>query len=369
MKPLVLVGAGHSHIALLGRAERLRAAGFDITLVDPGSFWYGGAAAGVLAGQFSQAALKLPLRRFCADRGVHYRADRAIGMDTRHRRLWLASGDMLNFDTLSMDVGLENSLSVATGSHEPPQLWSAVDVSALLQFADTLMSESRGGALRRIAVVGAGARALEVVAGLGAHPQARAFQIAWFVPHARILPGAPVALERRIRRRLTARGVEIIAHTAIIQKVDGAIVSDDGRRFAMDHAVLAGDASAARFVHAARLPAQQAGLYVTRRLQSPSDARVYAAGACASVLGAQGEHRYSERHARVLAHNIEAGARQRPFQSVRANAGATVVDLGDGQAAGWRGRLWWQGRALARRKARSHAKWLALIAQYAPVSR
>ena len=365
MKPLVLVGAGHSHIALLGRVERLRAAGFDITLVDPGSFWYGGAAAGVLAGQLSQAALKLPLRRFCADRGVHYRADRAIGMDTRHRRLWLASGDMLTFDTVSLDVGLESSLAVATGSHAPPQLWSAVDVSALLQLADALTAQSRGGALQRIAVLGAGARALEIVSGLSVHPQAGAFQIAWFVPQTRVLPSAPVALEHRIRRRLAARGIEIVPQTSVTQKVDGAVVSGDGRRFVVDHAVLASPVCAARFVHAARLPAQQEGLYVTRRLQSPSDSRVYAAGACASVLGGRDEYGYRERDVRVLAHNIEAGIRQRPFQNVRANAGATVVDLGDGQAAGWRGRLWWQGRALARRKARSHAKWLALIAQYA----
>ncbi|WP_348766732.1 FAD-dependent oxidoreductase [uncultured Salinisphaera sp.] len=366
MKSLVLVGAGHAHMGLLLQADRLHKAGFEITLIDPGSFWYGGATTRVAAGQLSRAALKLPLRGFCRERAVRYRADRALGVDTRHRRLWLASGDMLSFDTLSLDVGLECALPVAAGSHAPPMLWSAVDMSALLQLADTLAHEGRGGVRRRVAVVGDGPRALEVIAGLGRHAAASSLLISWYVPETRLLADAPLGLERRLRRRLIENGVEIVAQTSIVEKVDGAICSDDGRRFTADHVVMASPAPAARFVHAGRLPAQSEGLYVTRRLQSPADARVYAAGGCASVLGAAGAYMDSDRQARVLAHNIEAGARRRPFKSVSARGGATTVDLGDGSAATWHGRLWWQGRMPARGRARAQAQWLALVERYAP---
>jgi NADH dehydrogenase FAD-containing subunit len=366
MKPLVLVGGGHAHIALLSYAEQLKAAGFEITLIDPGSFWYGGLTTQVLAGQLTRTALKLPLRGLCRAHGVQYRADRAIGMDARHRRLWLASGETLSFDTLSLNVGLETGLSVATGSHAPPALWSAVDVSALLQLADALAVESRGGALRRVAVVGDGARALEAVAGLTSHTAASSLHISWFVPQMRLLPGAPLALERRIRRQFAGRGIEIVAQTSIAEKVDGAICSRDGRRFAADHVVVASPAAAARFVHAGRLPAQAEGLYVTRRLQSPSDSRIYAAGACASVLGSEGRYLDSNRQARVLAHNIVSGVKRRPFKSVSARVGVTTVDLGGGSAAAWYGRFWWQSRALAARQSRSRAKWLALVERYAP---
>ena len=366
MKSLVLVGAGHAHMGVLLQAKRLQNAGFEIVLIDPGSFWYGGATTRVVAGQLSQTALKLPLRGVCREHAVRYRADRAIGVDTRHRRLWLASGEMLAFDTLSLDVGVECALAVAAGSHAPPMLWSAVDVSALVQLAETLSHEARGGAIRRVAVVGDGPRALEVIAGLRRHPSASSLQISWYVPQTRLLADAPITLERRIRRWLVESGVEIVVQTAIVEKVDGAICSADGRRFTADHGVITSPTPAARFVHAGRLPAQAEGLYVTRRLQSPADSRVYAAGGCASVLGAEGRYLDSDRQARVLAHNIEAGARRRPFKSVSARGGATTVDFGDGSAAAWYGRLWWQGRMPARRRAQAQARWLALVERYAP---
>jgi NADH dehydrogenase FAD-containing subunit len=365
MKSLLLVGAGHVHVAMLERTARLQAAGFSIQLIDPGSFWYGAALTDVLAGRFDRPALRLPLRPFCHDRAVAYRADRAIGLDVRHRRLWLASGDMLEFDTVSLDVGVESVLEVASGSHQGPELWPASDVHDMIAFARALEESTRGGARLHVAVVGDGPRALESVAALACTPWATRLQISWFLPGNRALPGAPAGLDRRVVHQQAERGVEIVPSTSIVEKIDGAICSADGRRFAADHAVIA-SGQAARFVHAAGLPAHSDGLYVSRRLQSPGDTRVYAVGGGASVLGRRANYHFTvDEQARVLAHNIEAGARRRPFNSCRGRRGGPIVPVGNDRALGWRGRFWWQGQALARLRACRDAAWLALIAGYA----
>lgn len=365
MKTLLLVGAGHVHVALLARSASLRAAGFDIHLIDPGSFWYGGARSAVLAGRLGGSALRLSLRAACRQHRVTYHADRAIGLDLRHRRLWLASGRMQVFDTVSHDVGYESTVAIDSDSHYGPALWPATDVSAMLHLVHTLAQEPARSALRRVAIVGDGARAVETVAALTSGPFAAGLRVSWYLPGVRVVSDAPRGHDRFILRQLSRRGVEVVAQTPICRKTEGAICSPDGRRFPVDHAVFAGTPEAAHFIHAGGLPASADGLHVNRRLQSPRDERIYAAGGCAAVVGQRGSYQFSvEQQARVLAHNIEAGARRRPFKSCRARTGGPIIDLGGGQAIAWRGRWWWRGATLARRLARRDERWLAWIAGY-----
>jgi NADH dehydrogenase FAD-containing subunit len=365
MKTLLLVGAGHVHVALLARSAQLRAAGFDVHLIDPGSFWYGGARAALLGGRLERSALRLPLAAACREQHVRYHADRAIGLDARHRRVWLASGQMQVFDTVSHDVGYESGLDIDGDSHHGPALWQAADVSAMLQFVRVLEQARQRSTPLRIAVVGDGARAAETVAALAGGPFAAGLQISWVLPGARVSPNAPRGHDRFILRHLARCGVEIVPQTPISRQTNGAICSPDGRRFPVDHAVFAGPGEAAHFVHAGRMPASAEGLHVNRRLQSPRDERIYAVGGCAAVLGRRANHQFSvEQQARVLAHNIEAGARRRPFKSCRGRPGGPIITLGNGQAIAWRGRWWWQGAALARRLARRDERWLAWIAGY-----
>lgn len=47
---IVLVGAGHAHLHLIGQAENLRRAGIDLLLISPPKFLYSGLATGALSG-------------------------------------------------------------------------------------------------------------------------------------------------------------------------------------------------------------------------------------------------------------------------------------------------------------------------------
>ena len=71
---LVLVGAGHAHLHVLGRARILRDAGIDLHLISPATFLYSGLATGALsgaldldAGQIDIAARILPSLEAAAD--------------------------------------------------------------------------------------------------------------------------------------------------------------------------------------------------------------------------------------------------------------------------------------------------------------
>ncbi|MES1927920.1 pyridine nucleotide-disulfide oxidoreductase [Salinisphaera dokdonensis CL-ES53] len=365
MRSLLLVGAGHAHVALLEHASRLQDAGFEVELVDPGSFWYGGAPARLIGGDLGRVDLRLPLHSFCRAQGVRYRANRAIGLDARHRRLWLATGEMLEFDTVSLDVGYEIPFDETDAAASGVQIWKASAPYELVQFVQALDERPTGGRPQRIAVTGDGPRATEIVAGLAMGRRADDLQITWFLPGSRPLPAAPTAVNRRVARLHIRRGVELISNTSITGVAEGAVCSVDGRRFAADHVVVAAGARAARFAHAAGLPASSAGLKINWRLQALSDTRIYAVGGCAELAG-RNELRLSDalEQGRILARNIVAGAQRRPFKSYRPGGRGEIVDLGDGSAIGWRGRFWWHGNALLARRRRSDAEWLTLIERH-----
>ncbi|GAB3679224.1 NAD(P)/FAD-dependent oxidoreductase [Salinisphaera aquimarina] len=353
MSRVVLVGAGHVHMALLGQAERLRAAGLVLTLVDPGSFWFGAQPARVMTGELGSDALRVSLGRSCRTWDVHRCRDRAIGLDARHRRVWLAGGGKLDYDRVSLNVGQEIDDSGFDDPAAGVRVWSAASVEQLSQLHDALAHDCARGARPRVAIFGDGARATEIAAGLSMGEFGQRLRLACYLPGPRLLPDAPVTVSRRAARVLGMRNVDLLPDTAIVTAIDSCVQSRDGRRFPAEHVVLARGYRAARFVHAGQMPAEAGGIHVTARLQSPRDERVFASGGCALLLGRRAlELADVERQARVLADNLIACATRRPMKTYRPPATARAVDLAEGRAFAWYGRLWWYNATAGRWRSR-----------------
>lgn len=365
MKRLVLVGAGHAHIALMAHARKLRAAGFSLELVDPGSFWYGGAVGRLMAARLPRDALRLALRAFCRAHDVRYRCDRAVGLERRHRRVWLATGAMLHYHTVSLDVGQQMPSPDFDEAGTGVQVWRSVAPYELAQCVDALAQRNGSRCNPRILVAGAGTTAAEIVAGLCANPHVASCGKAWLIPGDVPLPRAPRRANRTLLRYLAAHNVDCVPETTVAGLAQRAVVSAAGPRFSAGHLVLAGGAQAARFAHATGLASDEHGLQVNARLQASADERVYAVGGCAR-LAHHGEMDAADSHrqARVLLHNIIAGARNRPFQRYRPGRRPAIVDLCDGSALGWRGGVHLRSAWLARRRQARDAAWLALIRAY-----
>ncbi|MES1926764.1 FAD-dependent oxidoreductase [Salinisphaera sp. T31B1] len=360
MTELVLIGAGHVHTALLGHARTLAEAGIQVTLVDIGSFWFGARRGDLMAGRADASTLRWPLKTLCRRHAVAHRTDRVVGVDTRLRRVWLASGARLDYDLVSFNVGVEVDATGLNAAASRVRLWRASSVQELTQFCSELRA-SRDGS--RVAVVGDSPDAARLAAALSHACESGRHRVAWYLPGDRFAPWAPSGAARRLARTLSHRGVEIVLATPIVGLADGQLVGEDDRRFGVDHLLLAERYRPARVVHAARLPVGDHGMYVTRRLQSPADSRVFAAGACAQWPDGQSLARHDVAgQAKVLAHNTVAVVRRRPLRSVGPRAPASVIDLGDGRALGWHGSLWWHNRWAARAERRRIRRLVATLA-------
>lgn len=362
MTRVALIGAGHAHLELLADSARFAAAGIRLLLIDPGRFWYGGRIASLMAGRVAPEALRVSLRRLCREAGAELASDRAIGLDTRHRRVWTATGAVHAYDAVSINVGCEADLSGFEDGGSRVRVWPADSVAALAQLRAEL-DDSRGrGRAPRIAIAGGGRRAVEIAAGLSVCTDTIC-DVALYVGGPRLLPEAPASVGRRAAHELARRGVDLVFDTRLAALGEGAATSADGRAFAAEHLVVADRSRGARFVHAGGLPVEADRLYVTRRLYTPGDERVFAVGPCAQTLaGHVLAADTAERQAATVSHNLRAALTRRPYRDYKPADAAGIVDLGDGRGIIWRGRFWWHGAWAVRRKARIDARQAARVA-------
>jgi NADH dehydrogenase FAD-containing subunit len=162
---LLLVGAGHAHLHLIDRAETLRRARFDVTLVAPREFHYSGLATAVATGAMPAGAATIDVTSLAARRGVHHVEGRAAGCDPVRRIVTLEGGDSVGYDVVSINVG---SIA-ATGTLEiAPGVSAVKPFDRLFAFA-TWLARTRADRRYHISIVGGGPTGLELATAQARH--------------------------------------------------------------------------------------------------------------------------------------------------------------------------------------------------------
>src|SRR6478609_7477631 len=117
VKDLVLVGGGHSHIAVLKSFGMRPMPGVRVTLVTRDvQTPYSGMLPGFIAGHYDHDACYIdlvPLAAFAGARLVHAEA---IGIDLALKRVLLAGRPPLAYDILSLDIGSRPKQADVAGS-------------------------------------------------------------------------------------------------------------------------------------------------------------------------------------------------------------------------------------------------------------
>lgn len=357
IKDLVLLGGGHSHIAVIKRFGMKPMDGVRLTVICRDAHTpYSGMLPGLIAGHYGYDDSHIDLVALCRFGGARFLRDEACGLDLESRLVLCRGRPPVPYDLLSINIGSTPRASV------PGAAENAIAVKPINRFMASweklrqhVVASDRP---TRIAVVGTGAGGIELVLSMQyrlrrERPDA-ALDFHLFGKAPQILPDHG-ARARRIFARILARR-QITSHIghAIVEVLPGALRTDDGRRHEADEILWVTEAGAAPWLAGTGLALDEDGfIRVSPALQSISHGTVFAAGDVAALvdLSLPKSGVYAVREGRVLARNLRrvlVGAAPRPYVPQR--RALSLISTGDKYAVASRGAWSAQGALVWRWK-------------------
>ncbi|NIR29617.1 MAG: selenide, water dikinase SelD [Gammaproteobacteria bacterium] len=362
VKDLVLVGGGHSHVAVLRRFGMKRMPGVRLTLICRDAHTpYSGMLPGLVAGHyaFDDAHIDLePLSRFAGARFYHAEV---TGLDLHNRRVLCRGRPPVSYELLSINIG-----STPRTGDVPGAEGAVVPVKPINRFIDhwQRMSErvlEHDGPVR-IAAVGAGAGGVEILLAvqhrlrrmLAAEGRtAHHLEFHLFSKSEDILPTHNPPVRRRFGRVLRERGVHVHTACPVTEISRGRVRAPDGEHH-FDEVLWVTPAGAAPWVRESGLRVNDDGfIEVNDALQSLSHPEVFAAGDIAHMVNHPRPKSgvFAVRQGKPLARNLRRALRGRPPRSFRPQREFLgLISTGDRYAVASRSFWSFEGRLVWRWK-------------------
>jgi selenide,water dikinase len=288
LKDVVLVGAGHAHVAVLRMFGMDPIPGVRLTLLTREVHTpYSGMLPGLVAGLygFDDAHIDTgPLARFA---GARLYQDDVVGLDIENRKVLCANRPPVPYDILSLNIGSTPNTADIAGAAEHAIPVKPID--GFLQQFDALRQRVLGRkGQTRIALVGGGAGGVELllsverrlrreVAAAGFDPSGLSFTLASDGDD--ILPIFSERFRAGFRRILAARGVTVLAGARVASVEAGRLILAGREPVDADEILWTTQARPAPWLATTGLPIDERGFLVvdeTLRVEGRDD--VFAAG-------------------------------------------------------------------------------------------
>ena len=211
---LILLGGGHSHVAVLADWIRHGLPAERIALITPSSHLrYSGMVPGWIAGQFEGDEGRVDVKALAKKAGVTFVEDRCVSMDPNMNSVLTGANGVLNFRFCSIDTGGVGRAAKILGDDD-----RLVDVRPIDAFAGAI--EGAGGA-EPIAVIGGGAGGVELAFALrnrgrfvDGEPQDddafKGAEVSLITGAAGLLPDFARGPRQMVRGELEAQGIRIL---------------------------------------------------------------------------------------------------------------------------------------------------------------
>ena len=352
---IVLLGAGHAHVEVLRRFALKPEPGVRLTLIarEPETP-YSGMLPGLIRGEYSHAAIHIDLAPLAAAARVRLILGEATAIDPAERVVTVPGRPRVGYDLLSIDIGGVPAMPDDTGVPVKP-------IGRFLHRLDRLNEDLPHGV--RIAIVGGGPAGAELALAL-AHRFAERFQPILVCSSSDPIPAAPARARRIVRAALAEAGVELVCGVTAGGIDEGRLPLSDGSFLEVEAALWATGVVGPALLAASGLACDDKGcIRVDATLRAIGDDRVFAAGDCATIQGAERPKAgvWAVRAGAHLADNLRRvalGGSPHPWRPQR--EALVILGLGGGRAVAWRNGLTVSGALIQRWKDRIDRRWMAM---------
>ena len=348
---LVLVGAGHAHLATLAGLRGLIDHEHRVTVVSPAPYhYYSGMGPGVLSGIYYAAEARVHVHELVESQRATFVRDRVVAVDPAGRTLVTESGREIVYDTVSFDVGSSVRTDVLESTDGSVPVLPVKPVANFLEMRRLLTAKASRGAAE-VAVVGGGASGVEAVLNMRRFfTDERIRGRITLVPGAAVLPDYPRPARELVQDALRARQIEVLRGVEARRVESGHLSLSDGSLLPVTLVVAAWGVAPSGLFQASGLPvATDGSLLVSDTLQGVGHPEIFGAGDCVSLqsgaLPKVGVH--AVRQGKLLARNLRAAMLGGRLRELRPKADfLLILNLGDGRGLAVKGERVRCGRAM-----------------------
>jgi pyridine nucleotide-disulfide oxidoreductase family protein len=373
MIELTLIGAGHAHAFVLEAFARMPEPDVNLTVISESRLAaYSGSVPAWLAGQCRLRETQIDVAGLCQRAGARLIEQRAAHVNAAAREITLESGERLNFDLASFNVGATlrhpDTMQEQDDSALPFML-AMRPLSALAPRWQTLCARVDalpGESVQRVVSVGGGAAGCETLLAVLAELRARRpdvrFEGALLSADGALLPGAGKLPRMLLGRALRRAGVHVHSGIRGEALTSGGVLSQHGDNIAADIVLWATGAVGHEWLSESGLARDRRGfIKVAPTLEASGQQGIFAAGDCAAFEPALPKAGvYAVRMGPHLAANLRRASRHEPLTAWQPPRRVlALIGTGDGRAIASYGALGASGKWLWRAKKRIDERFIA----------
>lgn len=221
VKKLLLVGAGHAHIGLLRRLCVTPLVKSDITLIteQPQSI-YSGMLPGWMAGHYILDDILIDIAVLCKQAGVHLIQQPIVKIDAKSQRVMTTDDRHYSYDVLSLNTGADTDMRWLNNAEtiNNADTTSVIAIRPLHSFVNQwsqVLATAQRTDCYRLAIVGAGAAAIELVmAAQVALQRINANHQVSLICGTALLSGFDARFRERVIRQLERLNIKVIYERA-----------------------------------------------------------------------------------------------------------------------------------------------------------
>jgi selenide,water dikinase len=357
VKDIVLLGGGHSHVAVLRRFGMRPVPGVRLTLVTRDVHTpYSGMLPGFIAGHYGYDDCHIDLRPLAQFAGARLYHDAAEGIDLKNKRVFCTGRPPVSFDVLSIDTGSTPAAADVPGAARHALPVKPVE-GFLARWAEAVEKARMAPGDFRVVVVGGGAGGVELALSAqhrlrrarreAGNPEGKlSFDLVTDTPV--ILPSHNGRTRNKFGRILADRGVRVHTASPAARVEPDRLICAGGEALPFDLLLWVTHAAAPDWIRTSGLATDAGGfVQVDECLQSVSHPGVFAAGDIASMVSSPRPKSgvFAVRQGPPLAENLRRAAQHCPLKPFRPQKQfLSLISTGDRQAVASRGRWSVEGR-------------------------